>query len=472
MKHKIDFIFDYVFPTFILPNGTMPELGVINYLSSMHSTRAQNATLFEQQVSLGEVFDGELGGMPNSGTGYFYQAQVYKSILDYQERALYLSIPVYTDFIYPIKPNAIFNQFTGVNTGQGNRLNGEYFWKYISKKAMELIKEGRATIFLDYSMEPYIDKDTYLALHECLRHSDIPTNSIILCVNSFNAQQCYETWFPEEERKLKVRNLPFCYDHSSWYYADALETGQNICMNEQDFLATHNTIRKNHFLMKIRNGRSQRLAFLYKMATDNLLKLGDWSFLLNSPYNEVAVDATLSHFNFTEVNLETVKQLHDTAPHFLQSEQHISQYSVNAWTDVDFQSYSNCYFEICFETFIHGEYKSLTEKVFKPLVNYSPFLLVAYPGALKLLRELGFKTFSPYINESYDEIEDTNLRLQALYAEITRLCSMTKEELHAWYWGMKDILIHNHNHLLQHHKKGLLGENLLKELSNTVNKIV
>jgi hypothetical protein len=49
---------------------------------------------------------------------------------------------------------------------------------------------------------------------------------------------------------------------------------------------------------------------------------------------------------------------------------------------------------------------------------------------------------------------------------------MTKEELHVWYWGMKDILIYNHNHLLQHHKKGLLGENLLKELSDTVNKII
>ena len=471
MKYKIDFIFDYVFPTFILPNATMPELGVVNYLSSMHSTKAQNATLFEQQISLGEMFDGQLGGMPNSGTGYFYQAQVYKDVLKYEEKALYFSIPTYVDFIYPIKPSALLSQFTGIDTGVGNRLNGEYFWKYISKKAMELIKERRATIFLDYSMEPYIDKSTYLALHECLKYSEIDSNSIILCVNSFNAQQCYEEWFPEEERRLKVRNLPFCYDYSSWYYADALQKEQGICMNEQNFLATHNVIRKNHFLMKIRNGRSQRLAFLYKMATDNLLKLGDWSFLLNSPYDEVAVDATLGHFGFTEVDFEIVKQLHDTAPHFLQSEQHISQYSVNAWTDVDFQSYSNSYFEICFETFIHGEHKSFTEKVFKPLINYTPFLLIAYPGALRLLRELGFKTFSPYIDESYDEIEDTNLRLQAIYAEIVKLSSRSREELHTWYWGMRDILIHNHNHLLAHHRRGLFGETLLKEFSNIVNKI-
>lgn len=472
MKYKIDFVFDYVFPTFILPNATMPEVGVINYLSSMHSTKAQNATLFEQQISLGEVFDNELGGMPNSATGYFYQAQVYKSLVESQEKALYLNTPSYQNFIYPIKPNAILNQFSGYNTGQGNRMNGEFFWKYISKKAMEYIKDGRATIYLDYSMEPWIDKETYLALHECLKLSEIPAKSVLLCVNSFNAQQCYENWFSLEERQLKVRNLPFCYDHSSWYYNDALERGESICMNEQNFLSTHSTIRKNHFLMKIRNGRSQRLAFLYKMATDDLLKYGDWSFLLNNSYDETVVKGTLDHYAFTDINLETVKQLHDTAPHFLQSEQTISQYSVNAWTDVDFQSYSNSYFEICFETFIHGEHKSLTEKVFKPLVNYSPFLLIAYPGALKLLKELGFKTFSPYINESYDDIEDTNLRLRAVYDEIQRLCSMPKEQLHSWYWEMKDILIYNHNHLINHHKNGLLGEALIKEFSDIVNKLV
>jgi hypothetical protein len=472
MKYKINFAFDYVFPTFILPNATMPELGVINYLSSMHSVKAQNATLFEQQIPLNEVFDDSFGGMPNSGTGYFYQAQVYKSIINYQEKALYLNIPSYQDFIYPIKPNAIINQFSGYNTGHGNRMNGEFFWKYISKKAMEYIRDGRATIYLDYSMEPWIDKETYIGLHECLKLSDIPPQSVILCVNSFNADQCYKNWFSPEERQLKVRNLPFCYDHSSWYYSDALERGQSICMSEQDFLSTHSTIRKNHFLMKIRNARSQRLAFLYKMATDDLLKHGDWSFLLNSPYNEVAALGTIDHYGFTDVNMDVVKQLHDTAPHFLQSEQTISKYSVNAWTDKDFQPHIDSYFEICFETFVDGEHKSLTEKIFKPIINFQPFLIVAYPGALNLLKELGFKTFSPYIDESYDNVEDRNTRLQMIYNEIKRLCNMSKEEIHNWYWGMKDILMHNHNHLLEHHKRGLFGEELIKEFNNIVNKLV
>jgi hypothetical protein len=60
MKYKINFTFDYVFPTFILPNATMPEFGMIDYLSSMHSLKVQNATTFEQSISVSDIFDNEL----------------------------------------------------------------------------------------------------------------------------------------------------------------------------------------------------------------------------------------------------------------------------------------------------------------------------------------------------------------------------------------------------------------------------
>ena len=33
-------------------------------------------------------------------------------------------------------------------------------------------------------------------------------------------------------------------------------------------------------------------------------------------------------------------------------------------------------------------------------------------------------------------------------AEVKRLCSMSKEEIHNWYWQMEDVLIHNHNRLM------------------------
>lgn len=120
---------------------------------------------------------------------------------------------------------------------------------------------------------------------------------------------------------------------------------------------------------------------------------------------------------------------------------------------------------------MHGEYKSVTEKVCKPMVNFLPFLFVSFHGALAWLRHLGFKTFSPFIDESYDDEPDESKRVQMIYNEIKRLCSMSKEELHNWYWQMEDILLHNRNHLLEFHKNDIHAVNLIEYLHNRTNII-
>jgi len=358
--------------------------------------------------------------------------------------------------------------------GRGSRMNGEFFWKYISAQALENILQKNGIIFIDYSMEPFIDKYLHEDFHKSLLHSGIPKESIIICVNSFNARECYENYFSENERMYSVRNLPFCLDHSSWYYQQELNSNTGVCMNENDFLNSKSTVRKNHFLMKIRNGREHRLAFLYKMASAELLGFGDFSFLApNANQNFMNnVQHTIQRFALKNVHLGHIKKLHETAPHILQNEQGISYGQINAWTDSHFQPHINSYFEICFETFVHGEHKSLTEKIFKPIINFQPFFFVAYPGALKLLKSLGFKTFEGFIDESYDDIEDINERLEAIFLEVKRLCEMSKEELHDWYWKMEDILIHNHRTLLNHHKNKLFGEDLVKEFYDITHNII
>jgi hypothetical protein len=85
-----------------------------------------------------------------------------------------------------------------------------------------------------------------------------------------------------------------------------------------------------------------------------------------------------------------------------------------------------------------------SEKIFKPIRYLQPFLLVGKNGSLKLLRELGYKTFHPYIDESYDTIEDDNLRLNAIFSEIDRICSLTHEEMQDMMVKCLPIVLHNY----------------------------
>ena len=65
------------------------------------------------------------------------------------------------------------------------------------------------------------------------------------------------------------------------------------------------------------------------------------------------------------------------------------------------------------------------------------------PYSLAKLREIGFKTFDGWIDESYDNEEDNDKRFFMIIEVIKNLCGVSKEELHDWYYSMTDILIHN-----------------------------
>lgn len=92
-----------------------------------------------------------------------------------------------------------------------------------------------------------------------------------------------------------------------------------------------------------------------------------------------------------------------------------------------------------------------TEKTFMPMLQLCPTIILANPGHLARLRKLGFKTFHPFINERYDVLTDGQERFDAIFAEISRLCSMSDDEINKWYYDMLPILVHNQQHLLNNH---------------------
>jgi hypothetical protein len=261
---------------------------------------------------------------------------------------------------------------------------------------------------------------------------------------------------------MEVKNWPYVLANTSYYYDNVPEAR----IEPDQFIASKNMTRKNHFIFKIRRPRSYRQALLFKMCSDDLLKLGDWSWLQHSKYDESNLE-NIKHYYQFDIDNEKIKDLYQQFPHSLQDEQG-SYSTISSWTDKQTLTYKNAYFYICTETYTHGEYKSVTEKVCKPMVNFLPFLFVSFHGALAWLRHLGFKTFSPYIDESYDDELDEKKRVTMVYNEIKRLCSMSKEEVHNWYWQMEDILLHNRNHLLAFHKNDTHAINLLKYLHNRV----
>ena len=104
-------------------------------------------------------------------------------------------------------------------------------------------------------------------------------------------------------------------------------------------------------------------------------------------------------------------------------------------------------------------------------MKFQPFVLISFCGALKKLQKLGFKTFEGFIDESYDDELDHVKRLSMAYDEITKLCKMTKQEIHDWYWQMEEILIHNHNTFMNFHKTDQYNLDLIKYLEQRISDV-
>jgi hypothetical protein len=63
----------------------------------------------------------------------------------------------------------------------------------------------------------------------------------------------------------------------------------------------------------------------------------------------------------------------------------------------------------------------ITEKTWKPIMFKHPFMIFGQPQILKYLKELGFETFNNLFDESYDTIDNNNVRLDTIIKNIKHL---------------------------------------------------
>ena len=469
MKYKLPFLYDYVFANMILPNAVSSEMALINYIFTQYNPGNHFYSVFDKELGttdgvLGRVFGTHYDNWPPCmrDNGPHLGNEAYHTHLEILEDSLYFGKKKYQKYIYPVLIGPHFKLFVG--KGQlGSKINGEHFWKNISAEVLLDARQCEAFIFLDWAHECLLTRESYLMLHESISCSGIPPSQIIFAHNSFNAKELYETWFEPAERKLTVLDWPFIMFMISHHYA----TKPNYRITQESFQASRNKIREHYFLFRNRRAHPHRCVIIYKLFEENMLDKGDWSMLQNVDYAQF-----INGLNFYSlpINHNVAQDLVKQFPKKLKTETESSFENVEGWSDVTSAPSTEVYFDITTETLFDTHYKSMTEKISKPLINFLPFVLIGAPGLLQQLKELGFKTFHPYIDESYDLERDPNTRLTMITEEIRKLCAMTKDELHNWYWNMEDILLHNHNKMLEFHTNDPTNLNLIKYLDNCVNQ--
>jgi hypothetical protein len=98
------------------------------------------------------------------------------------------------------------------------------------------------------------------------------------------------------------------------------------------------------------------------------------------------------------------------------------------------------------ETVYFGRRQHLTEKTFKAIALEMPFVLVAPQHSLEYLRSYGFRTFAPYIDETYDTIADPVKRIEAVTAVLLEIQARSAAAKNALWQELVPIAEYNRNH--------------------------
>jgi hypothetical protein len=108
--------------------------------------------------------------------------------------------------------------------------------------------------------------------------------------------------------------------------------------------------------------------------------------------------------------------------------------------------FTDSYWNIVIETHLDlygtsGTY--ITEKTWKPIRHNQPFVIIGTIGSLSHLRDLGYKTFDGFIDESYDYEKTDHIRFTKALSVIHELNTKSLEELNEINFQIKDIVQHN-----------------------------
>jgi hypothetical protein len=100
-----------------------------------------------------------------------------------------------------------------------------------------------------------------------------------------------------------------------------------------------------------------------------------------------------------------------------------------------------------------------TEKIWRAIYYGRPFLLLGCPEQLRQLHEWGFKTFSDFWDEGYDQERSHSKRILQVLFNLKGMCDKTDDEIKAIFESdkMLSILEHNRNRFIEVNKERMFG---------------
>ena len=309
----------------------------------------------------------------------------------------------------------------------------ESLFDYLSEETISRIKNKKALLLLDQCLEGYQTPWLWQFLHEECSRLEIDPSAVVYVTGNLIADEQYQMWAKDRVRGSKLKIIPYAhFERDIQMNAENEGIMPTFDSNRQykrsKIIKTYNCLNKRP--------RTHRNWFYIELFKHNMLDYGLVSM------NDYGTHVSRLEDRFVDPVL--MKEARKRLPLLVYNRANNEEndlYYINRITD---QVFLDTWVTVISEASFADSDETIfiSEKTFKPIACMHPFIFLGNRGSLAKLREMGYKTFDGFIDESYDNMSTFD-RMAAIIREVKRIHAI--EDKVQWLDSMRDILEHNFN---------------------------
>ena len=445
---KLSFLFDWIGPSGPLRNGVIPDvvdlaLAVDNRIQFTNPPNRPMYTVYNMFLTQ---------GVPT-------EMQATHSIVVYKPKHL-AHPPREKLHLYELSTNEcmnlerMFHEYSGFLSNYGSTS--------VSNDLLNKVRRHEAKIIISHLYESFLTDNILSCIHTYFEKNRIPLSQVIYATSCMNGPAIYQDFC----RRHNLDNHLNCEFIPSYWIGLRLEH-----INPEDSRHLHPVgfaypstytpgPRSRDFVCFNRRYRDHRILFGLLLHKHNLLDKCFFSLDKTRPENgESFIDfvhqGAVHEANYCADLLDDLKlsstdtnSFNDMLPLVVDTN-NFNDIVSNQINDDVLDAFNDSLVHIISETNFFSPIVHMTEKTLKPIMYLQPFIMLGSANSLTYLRELGFKTFSDFWDESYDFEVDSVLRLKKIINLCEKISQWSQEEKLQFTHNVKEIVEYNYNHFLR-----------------------
>jgi hypothetical protein len=332
-------------------------------------------------------------------------------------------------------------------TGNNKYSDWKSIFYYLNERYYQDLKNGKAFLLLDQSHEGYHCDWLFEWFHTECSNYQISPSQIIYVTGDLTSNKKYNTWADYKKLNKRLKIVPYAHFELAISRIAREKSNSLTSKNHMDYKRKNSSSTRTFNCLQKRP-RNHRMWLFLKLFENNLLQHGFNSMNYFPQRQSYLEGSTIAADDYAKI-VELLPQVppNDNDENLSEfSSQDCGKYIQRLNEDIMIRSWITIVSESSF-----GDSENtcfLSEKTFKPIACAHPFIIFGNKYSLKKLRTLGYRTFHPFIDETYDEL-DTWQRLDAIILQIKKLTSMSYKQKKRFYKNIAPILSYNQRLLLK-----------------------